>query len=158
MIGSDVGALSREELEAEVLRLRSRHPETEGEAFGRKLQSTPAGREQLLSAVEKTRMPMILTDPSLPDDPIVFANRAFQDLSGYGAEDLVGHNCRFLQGPETDPAHVQAIRDALAAKRDIAIDILNYRLLVDHPRGDRLGQDLDALLRRHEEPSRPPGP
>ena len=123
----DVRALSREELEAEVLRLRSHYPGPEGEVFGRKLRTTPAGREQLFSAVEKTRMPMILTDPSLPDDPIVFANQAFQDLSGYGAEDLLGRNCRFLQGPDTDPAHVQAIRDALAAKRDIAIDILNYR-------------------------------
>ena len=127
MVELDVKALSREELEAEVLRLRSRRPEAEGEAFGQKLRSTPAGREQLFSAVEKTRLPMILTDPSQPDDPIVFANRAFQELSGYGAEELVGHNCRFLQGSGTDPADVQAIRDALTAKRDIAIDILNYR-------------------------------
>ncbi len=70
---------------------------------------------------------MILTDPNLPDDPIVFANRAFQELSGYGADELVGHNCRFLQGPGTDPAQVQAIRDALSSKRDVAVDILNYR-------------------------------
>ncbi len=119
--------MSREELEAEVLRLRSRHNAAGGEAFGQKVRSTAAGREELLAAVEKTRTPMILTDPNLPDDPIVFANRAFQELSGYGADELVGHNCRFLQGPDTDPASVQAIRDALAAQRDIAVDILNYR-------------------------------
>ena len=119
--------MSREELEAEVLRLRSLLPGADGEAFGRTVLSTPAGRDALFAAVEKTRTPMILTDPSLPDDPIVFANRAFQELSGYGAHELVGHNCRFLQGPGTDPDHVQAIRDALAAKRDVAVDILNYR-------------------------------
>ena len=110
-----------------MLRLRDGPPRGEGQAFGIPGLSTPAGRDELFAAVEKTRVPMILTDPNQPDDPIVFANRAFQDLSGYGAEDLIGHNCRFLQGPDTDPAHVQAIRDALKAKREIAIDILNYK-------------------------------
>ncbi len=124
---SDVGAMSREDLEAEVLRLRSPHPVAEGEAFGRRQRTTPAGREELFAAAEKTRVPMILTDPNLPDDPIVFANRAFQDLCGYPAEELVGRNCRFLQGPGTDPAHVRAIRDALASGGDVAVDILNYR-------------------------------
>ncbi|XYD11785.1 PAS domain S-box protein [Methylobacterium sp. NMS12] len=70
---------------------------------------------------------MILTDPNRPDDPIIFANRAFQDLSGYGADELVGRNCRFLQGPDTDPAQIQRIRDALRDKRDIALDLVNYR-------------------------------
>ncbi len=119
--------MSREELEAEVLRLRSPHPDAPGEAFGRKLFSTPAKRDELFAAVEKTRLPMILTDPNLPDDPIVFANRAFQELSGYDSDELLGRNCRFLQGPGTDPGQIQDIRDALAAKRDTAIDIVNYK-------------------------------
>ncbi|MBE7200181.1 MAG: PAS domain-containing protein, partial [Parafilimonas terrae] len=96
MVGPDIKSLSREELEAEVLRLRARTGEDRTTAFGRALRSTPTGRDELLSAVEKTRMPMILTDPNQPDDPIVFANRAFQDLSGYTSEELVGRNCRFL--------------------------------------------------------------
>ncbi|MFC7551501.1 PAS domain-containing protein [Pseudoroseomonas wenyumeiae] len=50
------------------------------------------------AAVEMTRMPMILTDPNQPDNPVVFANRAFQDLTGYRQEEIVGRNCRFLQG------------------------------------------------------------
>ncbi|MCJ2086699.1 PAS domain S-box protein [Methylobacterium sp. E-005] len=127
MVEFDVKALSREELEAEVMRLRSRPPEAEGKAVGLESRSTTAGWDWLFAAVEKTRLPMILTDPNLPDDPIVFANRAFQELSGYGAEELLGRNCRFLQGPGTDPAQVQGIRDALAERRDTAIDILNYR-------------------------------
>ena len=127
MADSEVQALSREELEAEVLRLRRMVQEPEAEVFGRPVRTTPAGRDELYAAVEKSRMPMILTDPNLPDDPIIFVNRAFQDLSGYRADELLGRNCRFLQGPETDPTHVQAIREALAAKRDIAVDILNYR-------------------------------
>ena len=47
---------------------------------------------------------MIITDPKLPDNPIVFANEAFQKLTGYPRDELLGRNCRFLQCPDTDPA------------------------------------------------------
>lgn len=85
-------------------------------------------RDQLAAiAVERTRMPMVVSDPRLPDNPIVLANRAFLDLSGYAADDVVGRNCRFLQGPATDPAAVTAVRDAIAAACEIDIELLNYR-------------------------------
>ena len=79
------------------------------------------------AAVRATRMAMLITDPRQKDNPIVFANAAFLQLSGYSREEVIGSNCRFLQGPESDPAAVTAIREAIAARRDIAIDILNYR-------------------------------
>ncbi len=79
------------------------------------------------AAVRATRMPMIITDPRLPDNPIVFCNQAFQDLSGYGRHEIVGFNCRFLQGPETDRATVARIRSAIDRGTDIAVDVLNYR-------------------------------
>jgi PAS domain S-box-containing protein len=83
--------------------------------------------ELLFTAAEKTRMPQIVTDPNLPDNPIVFANRAFQALCGYSAEELIGRNCRFLQGPDTDPSDIAKVRDAIAARRDVVVEILNYR-------------------------------
>ncbi|MBY0297625.1 MAG: PAS domain-containing protein [Methylobacterium sp.] len=79
------------------------------------------------AAIEMIRMPMILTDPRRPDNPIVYANRAFQDLTGYEEADLVGRNCRFLQGPQTDRGTVDELRDAVAARRAIATEILNYK-------------------------------
>ena len=79
------------------------------------------------AAVETTRMPMIITDPSLPDHPIVFANRAFLTMTGYALEEVHGRNCRFLQGPDTDPATVDEIRLAVSERRDFATEILNYR-------------------------------
>ena len=85
------------------------------------------GDNIFFAAIQTTRMPMIVTDPSLPDNPIVFANNAFLQMSGYSREELIGHNCRFLQGPETDPEAVSEIRQAIADQREIAIELLNYR-------------------------------
>jgi PAS domain S-box-containing protein len=88
----------------------------------------PLGRDDVFfAAVEMTRMPMLVTDPNQPDNPVVFANHAFQQLTGYGPDDIMGQNCRFMQGPETDPEAIAAIRAALAARTDIAIELVNYR-------------------------------
>lgn len=70
---------------------------------------------------------MTVTDPHLPDNPIVFANRAFLEMTGYSAEEIIGSNCRFLQGPETDPASVQDVRESIANRREFATEVLNYR-------------------------------
>jgi PAS domain S-box-containing protein len=79
------------------------------------------------AAAEMTRMPMVITDPRLPDNPIVFSNGAFLDLTGYKRSDIYGRNCRFLQGALTDRGTVRHIREALAATRPVAVEILNYR-------------------------------
>lgn len=79
------------------------------------------------AAIEMTRMPIVLTDPNLPDNPIVFANRAFQDLTGYREDEIVGRNCRFLQGAQTDRAAVAELREAIADVRAVSLEILNYR-------------------------------
>ena len=86
------------------------------------------GRGSLFfAAVETTRMPMIVTDPRQPDNPIIFANKAFVGMSGYSTEELLGRNCRFLQGPGTDRATVEAVRAAVAEKREFSCEIMNYR-------------------------------
>ncbi len=79
------------------------------------------------AAIEMTRMPMILTDPNLPDNQIVFANKAFFDLTGYEEDEVLGRNCRFLQGAQTDRASVAEMRDAIASQSSVALEILNYR-------------------------------
>ena len=79
------------------------------------------------AAIRATRMAMIVTDARQADNPIIFANDAFLALTGYHREEIIGRNCRFLQGPDTDPAAVAALRDAVAKGEDVAIDILNYR-------------------------------
>ncbi|AWM86982.1 histidine kinase famiy protein [Microvirga sp. 17 mud 1-3] len=79
------------------------------------------------AAIEMTRMPMILTDPNLPDNPVVFANRAFQDLTGYTEEEVLGRNCRFLQGSNTDQTAVAELREAISERRAVSVELLNYR-------------------------------
>ncbi|WP_435168953.1 PAS domain-containing protein [Falsirhodobacter sp. 1013] len=79
------------------------------------------------AAVRATRMPMIVTDPAQPDNPIVFANAAFQQLTGYSREELMGQNCRLLQGPETNRDAVARVRAAVTAGEDVSVDVLNYR-------------------------------
>jgi PAS domain S-box-containing protein len=79
------------------------------------------------AAIRATRMSMLITDPRRPDNPIVFANEAFLRLTGYTRAEIMGRNCRFLQGPDTDPSAIDRLRDAISEQHDINIDILNYR-------------------------------
>ncbi len=83
--------------------------------------------EIFFAAVATTRMPMIVTDPYGVDNPVIFANPAFMSMTGYVESEIIGRNCRFLQGPETDRATVDQIREAVAERREIATEILNYR-------------------------------
>ncbi len=75
----------------------------------------------------QTRMAVCLSDASQDDNPIVFCNKAFERLTGYEHDEIIGRNCRFLQGPDTDPKQVAKIRDALRNEDLVVIELLNYR-------------------------------
>ena len=79
------------------------------------------------AAVKTTRMPMIVTDPNQPDNPIVFANPAFINMTGYAWDELVGANCRLLQGADTDRDTVAEIRRAVERRQETSVEILNYK-------------------------------
>ena len=83
----------------------------------------------LISLLEEdeVEMSVVFSDPSHPDNPMIFVSDEFEDQTGYSPEEALGRNCRFLQGPETDPNAVEAIRAALKARTTFTIDILNYR-------------------------------
>jgi len=76
---------------------------------------------------EEREQSVVITDPSLPDNPMIFVSEEFEKQTGYSPQESLGRNCRFLQGPETDPTSVEEIRKALKAKSDVTIDILNYK-------------------------------
>lgn len=81
----------------------------------------------LRSALDLTGTGFVLTDPRLDDNPIVYANESFYDLTGYAPDDVLGHNCRFLQGTAADPATVARLRDAIAAEEPVTVEIRNQR-------------------------------
>ncbi|WP_158215728.1 PAS domain-containing protein [Notoacmeibacter marinus] len=86
----------------------------------------PAGA-MLEQAMEQTRMAITITDPKLPDNPIVFVNQAFLDLTGYDREEVIGRNCRFLQGPDPDQAVLEEIRKAVREEEVKVVKIRNFR-------------------------------
>ena len=82
---------------------------------------------RLIQALITSQQNFVLSDPSLPDNPIVYASDGFCKLSGYKKQDILGRNCRFLQGPGTDQAAVDIIRQGVAEGRDISVCLLNYK-------------------------------
>ena len=78
-------------------------------------------------AMEQTRMAMIITDPLVRDNPIVFVNQAFETMTGYPRDEIIGRNCRFLQGRETRQQDIDRIRRFLDAREVGVVQILNYR-------------------------------
>ncbi|RWX35205.1 PAS domain-containing protein [Rhizobium leguminosarum] len=99
----------------------------EARSAGERLIAEHVKEDPFAAAFKATRMPMIVTDPTQHDNPIIFCNAAFEKMTGYSNDELIGSNCRLLQGPETDRRTVGHIRDGIARGRDISVDILNYR-------------------------------
>jgi hypothetical protein len=69
----------------------------------------------------------VVSNPRLPDNPIVACNDAFVALTGYSREEIIGHNCRFLAGPDTEPWLTEALRTGIRMQRPTMVEILNYR-------------------------------
>ena len=68
-----------------------------------------------------------IADARLPDRPLIYVNEGFERVTGYSVAEVLGRNCRFLQGPDSDPAAVAEIRAAVAGERECIVEILNYR-------------------------------
>ncbi|CAN6692548.1 unnamed protein product [Malus baccata var. baccata] len=80
----------------------------------------------LATTLERIEKNFVITDPRLPDNPIIFASDSFLELTEYSREEILGRNCRFLQGPETDPETVKKIRDAINNQTEVTVQLINY--------------------------------
>jgi PAS domain S-box-containing protein len=78
-------------------------------------------------AVLATEVSFTISDPGLPDNPLVWVNPAFTRITGYTFEDAAGRNCRFLQGTATDRDTVRVMREALDKHQSITVTLVNYR-------------------------------
>ncbi|HEY0836975.1 MAG TPA: ATP-binding protein [Azospirillum sp.] len=100
---------------------------TDRHRFDEALSETLRQKEMLLSVIDACPISITVADARAPDTPLIYANQTFGTLTGYDPAEVLGTNCRFLQGPATDPAAVDAIRDAVAAGTQAEIRLLNYR-------------------------------
>nr|AML78250.1 putative LOV domain-containing protein [Chlorogalum pomeridianum] len=80
----------------------------------------------LATTLERIEKNFVITDPRLPDNPIIYASDSFLELTEYSREEILGRNCRFLQGPDTDQGTVSKIRDAIREQREITVQLINY--------------------------------
>ncbi|HWR51562.1 MAG TPA: SpoIIE family protein phosphatase [Bryobacteraceae bacterium] len=78
-------------------------------------------------ALAATAEGITIADARLPDIPLIYANAGFERLTGYSAAEVLGRNCRFLQGPETDEATLDSLRAAIRERREITVQLLNHR-------------------------------
>jgi PAS domain S-box-containing protein len=117
-------------------------------------------------AMAATSSGIVIADASQPDNPIIYCNPAFEKLTGYSKEEVIGHNCRFLQGDDTDNDALDAIRNALQNHTECRVLLKNYRKdksyfwneLSISPVCDRAGKlthyigvQLDVTERKHSE-------
>jgi PAS domain S-box-containing protein len=84
-------------------------------------------RRLLDRAVAASSNGIVITDPRMPDDPIVYVNPAFERISGYPVDEVLGHNCRFLQGEDRDQPALDELRSALSEERESRVVLRNYR-------------------------------
>jgi PAS domain S-box-containing protein len=83
--------------------------------------------EGLIAAIRASPIASVVTNPRLPDNPVIAANAAFLELTGYDEAEIVGRNCRFLAGPNTEPWQKEKVRAAIRSLRPSLTELLNYK-------------------------------
>jgi len=79
------------------------------------------------SLIASSKVAAVVSDPRLPDNPIVACNEAFIELTGYPREEILGRNCRFLRGERTEAEQTAMLREGVAASRPVMVELINYR-------------------------------
>lgn len=96
---------------------------TEGRSRG----NSPADEQALCASIELSPIATVITNPRLPDNPVIAANPAFRALTGYDADEIIGRNCRFLAGEATEPWLTERIRESIASLTPSLCELLNYK-------------------------------
>lgn len=78
-------------------------------------------------AIQAVTQGIVITDPGQPGNPIIYVSPSFEKLTGYSTQEVLGRNCRFLQGPGTDPETVARLRRAIRDVQPCKVELLNYR-------------------------------
>ena len=80
-----------------------------------------------LLEADEVEMSVVISDPALPDNPMIFVGEEFEKQTGYSVKESLGRNCRLLQGKATNAHAIAAVQQGLKARTRFTIDILNFR-------------------------------
>ena len=81
----------------------------------------------LVEMIANSPVATVISNPRLPDNPIIECNAAFMELTGFSRDEIVGHNCRFLSGADTEPWLTETVCTAIRQQRPALVEILNYK-------------------------------
>lgn len=129
-VGSGLWALRDYQRRGAALRVANdalKQSRTELQANEQALQQIITDLRTKSTVIDKAPFGIAISDPYLPDMPLMYVNEAFTHQTGYKAHEVIGRNCRFLQGAGTSPEAVDAIREAIARRTTREVEILNYR-------------------------------
>lgn len=84
-------------------------------------------KPSVMALIDKSPIASVVSNPRLPDNPIVAVNDAFQALTGYDRDFIIGRNCRFLAGKATEPWLTEEIRRGVRQRKSVLVEILNYK-------------------------------
>lgn len=83
--------------------------------------------ELLTKALDASLSGIIITDNRQPDNPIIYCNRAFEQITGYQRSEIIGHNCRFLQMDDREQAARTKLKNAIESGESLVVEIRNYK-------------------------------
>ncbi|WP_136688266.1 bacterio-opsin activator domain-containing protein [Halorhabdus amylolytica] len=104
-------------------------PTRRGDQVRMPIHDRTATEEQRLKerALDEAPVGITIGDATRPDEPLIYVNDSFEDVTGYDKEEAIGVNCRFLQGEDTDAETVAEVREAVENEESVAVELLNYR-------------------------------
>ena len=100
---------------------------TDAESVAAAVQTMTVDEALKERAMDEAPVGITISDPSLPDNPLVYVNEAYERLTGYSSTEVIGRNCRLLQGPETRAAPIAEMRQAVDAEERVSVELRNYR-------------------------------
>jgi len=109
--------------------LQARPRRQDAEAAPMPIQELGVSEELWLKkqAMEEAPVGIVISDPDQPDNPMIYVNDAFENLTGYPPAETVGRNCRFLQGEQSDLDAIAAMREAIDNEEEVSVELVNYR-------------------------------
>ena len=86
-----------------------------------------ATRHPVLDSIRFSPIATVVSDPTKPDNPLIAVNAAFCALTGYTEDEVIGRNCRFLRGPDTENGQTEKLRSAVHGQHPALAELINYR-------------------------------